>query len=773
VRVAGGRSFEGSPARYTVTFTGALGGADVPALIINGDRLARTSVPGGPGREIRLVAARIVGLSPETTYHYRLIADNENPDGEAVGQDMTLTTHAAAPPGNAQFPHPPGNERAYEQVSIPDSGGNPVEFVLGIAEDGDRAVYQVSGGTPISDSGTFFSQLLAERPPGEHPSEGWRQVNLTPRSLFEPSAPDWFFYPSADLSRLVGYNINGVGSALGGGFIQSLWRISPPAGPYELLSRFAFEDSSEFFEASADTGRVVAVLKGLLAPGFHLYDISDGTPRLIDLLPATEGGGAPACGVSSRNPATTDPGEGVYSYQGFDLGGLRWLSADGERAIFPSKGNNCSGPVQLYVREIGAGQTKLITPSPVSGPECSAAFIRASAQAAFFWTQSELTEADSEPAGCDASPGPGTRDGDVYRYGFAGGTLDCVTCVAAGRDADVRVPRSEFRASALEDVGVSQDGSAVYFDSPNPLVAGAAQEGAYRIEVGSGELDYVAPGAPLVGDRLGTPSAVSADGQVLVFRSEDARLDPQGGATNGGLPQYYRYDHRDGSLICVSCPPDGSAPRGEAIGLPDFGTGALNGARTFNGSPLSADGAVFAFDTPSALVAADQNTTPAGENPQHGQDVYEWRSGRALLISGGIVDSPGGGALGSSSAAPAPAAVGPSGRDVFFTVAAQLTPDAPDPYNRLYDARLGGGIVFPTEEPPCALEACQGTPQGAPASQAAGSESFRGAGNLAAAKRPRRCPKGSRRVRRGGKLRCVKRRHRHRRAHHGAGRARR
>jgi hypothetical protein len=411
--------------------------------------------------------------------------------------------------------------------------------------------------------------------------------------------------------------------------------------------------------------------------------------------------------------------------------------------------------VKLYVREISAGQTKLISAPAVSGGICSAAFIRANAQAAFFWTPSRLVAEDTEPGNCN-----GERDGDVYRYGFADESLDCVTCVVAGRDADVQVRTGGPERSALEDVGVSQDGSAVYFSSPNRLVDGAAPEAAYRVEVASGALAYVAPGDMHVGDRLGTASAVSADGDVLVFRSADPRLDPQGGATNGGFAQYYLYRHSDRSLICVSCPPDGARPRGEAIGLPNFGLGALGGSRTFNGSPLSADGSVFAFDTPSALVGADQNTTPPGENPQHGQDMYEWRGGRALLISDGITGWPGGGALGESKAAPSPAAVSTDGRNVFFFASAQLTPDAPDPYTRLYDARLGGGIRFPAEQPPCALEVCQGTPQGAPESAAAGSESFTGRGNVSTASSCTRPARAAHRLaRQAGRLR-----HRARRA---------
>ena len=83
---------------------------------------------------------------------------------------MTFTTHAATPLTNERYPHPPGNDRAWEQVSSPDSGGNPVNFPVAFAADGEAALFQVSGGTPISSSGTIYSQILARRPPGVHPT---------------------------------------------------------------------------------------------------------------------------------------------------------------------------------------------------------------------------------------------------------------------------------------------------------------------------------------------------------------------------------------------------------------------------------------------------------------------------------------------------------------------------------------------------------------------------------------------------------------------------
>jgi hypothetical protein len=772
VRVAGGKSSEG-PATYTVTFAGALAGTDVGPIGGSSQVGVQTALDGGVGRETKPVAARIGGLSPDTVYHYRLVAENGNPAGASVGVDMTLRTHPASPLGHGELPGPPESDRAYEQVSAPDTGGNPVQFALAFAANGDRAIYQIAGGTPTSSSGTFVSQLFAERREEAPHSGRWESGNIVPREIFEPSAPNWFFFPDSGLHSFIGYNTNTIAPLPGD--VQRLWRIgSPTAGPFTPLLSFGAERSSEFFEASDDTSRAVVALEADLDPAhpagqgqFHLYDVSsEEDPHLLDLLPAGESEAPAACGVD------TEPSHRIYALQRFDLGKRHWLSADGRLAFFPSKGDDCGGPTELYVRDIPAGETKPISGPPLSGPECSAAFLRATPGAAFFWTQSRLSAEDAAapPAGgCEAIPGNRTLYGDVYRYDTGSGGLSCVSCVRAGREADVRISPSTER-SALEDIGVAENGAAVYFASPHRLVAGAAREGVYRVGVGGtedGRLDYVAPGIAQVGDAPAGSAAVSADGGVLVFRSNDPRLDPQGGTTNGGFAQYYRYEQDDRSLACVSCPADGTAPRGETIGLPNFGTGAISSTTTFNGSPLSEDGGVLIFDTPSALVGSDQNTTPQGQNPQHGQDVYEWREGRALLISDGLSDWPGGGEFGASLAAPEPAAVSPDGRDVFFLEAAQLTADALDGYRRLYDARIGGGFAFPEAARECDLEVCQGTAKGRPDLPSPGTDTAFGLGNPAP---PAAC--GTLALRARALIRRAKRVSRHARRAHGAARRR-
>jgi hypothetical protein len=227
---------------------------------------------------------------------------------------------------------------------------------------------------------------------------------------------------------------------------------------------------------------------------------------------------------------------------------------------------------------------------------------------------------------------------------------------------------------------------------------------------------------------------------VFVFRSRNPGLNAVNGAQNGGGEQYYRYDDADRSLVCVSCPGDGSLPRGpvngDLEGPPD---GAPGSALTSNGD--------LVFVTPTPLVSTDQNTALASQDPLVGDDVYEWRDGRLLLVTDGQT---------LNTVPPQFAGASRSGGDVFFTQAARLTPDAIDAQRRLYDARIGGGFDFPQPAVPCSLEACQGNPSPPPNDQTPGSATFSGPGNQTNAQAPLKQCAGGRCVKSQSHKRCVK-----------------
>jgi sugar lactone lactonase YvrE len=658
----------------------------------------------GSGSLIEFVSQPVVGLVPGMTYHYRLVADNGNPDGPAFGGDMTVTTRDSdAPLTHGHFPGPTGSDRAWEQVNLANTGGNPVLGGMSFSDSGERAIYQIPGGTPITDSGSAYNQFFAERSPG-----GWLSKQILPPRA-DVVGPNWVApFGTPELSKLFTFNANITSGQL------SYWRLQPAGAPARLLESSAAQ--SDFFVASEDGSRDLIVSRESIdsahptAPGVkNLYDISSGAPQLVSLLPDNS---APTCGIGGSPAAFGLP---INSSRETE----HRISADGRFLLFPSSGASCGGPVHLYVRDMVAGSTVDVAPAPISGNDCGAAFVKSTPGAVFFWTQSRLSAADSVPLnGCT-----GTSGGDVYRYDLSGGAVPCDTCVIPGLAADVFINTGASKGPAQE-IAVAEDGSRVYFQSSSQLLPGAAAPGVYRVDVAGGDFAYVAPAADTkAGDNAFFGNAISSDGSVLIFRSDNAALNQLNGAQNGGRFQYYRYDDDDRSLVCASCPQDGSAAPAPAVNQLASPSSDEVGP---NANPLDDDGETFVFSTPTTLVGADQNGAQLGQDPSIGIDLYEWRDGRLLLVSDGLTRWP------NSAVAPTPNGVSPSGRDVFFTASAQYTPDALDAYNRLYDARIGGGIDFPAPPKPCPLEVCQGTPKGAPATAEFGSQGFAGPGNVKA-----------------------------------------
>jgi hypothetical protein len=688
------------------------------------------SVPAGSGQLTMLASAEVTGLDPDTTYHYRIVADN-GVGAPAGGEDMTVHTRASdeLPGQSDEFPGPPGSDRAWELVSIPDSSGNPIAafFFPAFSDAGDRAVYGLAGGSPVSPTGSLQNLHYSERT-----ASGWRALAITPTRDQLVGGLWRALYASADLSTIVTQNSGYDGGATD----TQLWRLQPGSSPTLLAHPYAREeyglslDGSRTIGFSDDGAALDPIHPSATEPNF--YDLDSSPPDLVSLLP---GDLVSPCGV-------------VAASTGVGRRGSHWVSDDGDLVLFESQPDPpcATSPAQLYLRDLSAGETKLVSGPVISGLDCDGRLVNATSEAVFFTSQSRLDPADADPASCNGS----SQGNDVYRYDLADGSLKCLTCLFPGFSVDV-IGRD------ADNIGVSDDGSRVYFQSEKRLVSGAppdGQRGTYRITLPGGKLDYLGP--TRVGGLFGE-SSMSADGSILAFSSSSASLNPLGGtADNDGTVQYYRYDDADRSLVCVSCPRDGSPP---LAGLLPILRNAEQAGLNNQGS-LSDDGKVFAFASPTPYVGADQNTSGPGVDPARGTDVYEWRDGRLALVTDGQTDWE------IAAIAPFVEGVTPNGSDVFFAAAAAYTPDAPDALLRLYDARIGGGFHFPPPGlPPCDLGsgACEGAGSSAPDQPGAGSAVFSGPGNQPTAQ-PKGCPKGKRKVRRKGRTVCVAKKHRRR--HH-------
>jgi hypothetical protein len=679
----------------------------------------------GGGLRSVLVSEQLTGLAPGTTYHYRVVATNAS--GSDLGGDMTVTTRGSDQPlTHGHFPGPPGSDRAWEQVNLDDTGGNPIMAAYAFSDDGNRAVYQVTGGTPQSDNGTMLNQFYAERT-----ADGWVTSSIWPTRA-DSTGSAWY-QPAGNrsLTKLMAQNV--VPGA-------SEWILTPHAAPQKLVD-VPDANFGSFYETNEEVTRVIVRMKGTVDPAhpmepeqFQFYDVTSGSPHLISFMPD---GSVPSCGVPMDGTSANLPNN-------YPRRVTHWISADGNRVFFPSADDKPACMFegnQLYMRDLVAEETVQISGPPVSGLECTPTLIKTNAEAAFFWSQSRLVPEDSAPASSSEQDCslwfPQGQGGDVYRYDFSSGQLACLTCHLGA--ADIRTSSSGFGAATA--IAMAEDGSRVYFSSPRRLIDGegtAGGENIYRLDVASGDLKFVSPAGP-VGDITSQGEAMTPDGEVIVFSSSSPLMNGITGSDNHGTTQYYRYDDRDGSLICVSCPRDGTPPGELGIMLSGEQVGP-------NMTPLADDG-TFVFTTSAPLVPADQNTSKPSQEQPLGNDVYEWRDGRVLLITDGKTTWP---APGFNL--PGVAGITPSGRDVYFTAAAQLTPDAIDGFKRLYDARIGGGFDFPAPEPPCPLEICQGEAKGAPGAPTPASDEFRGAGNVPPAAKHRRHKK----CHRGKKRRCTK-----------------
>jgi hypothetical protein len=232
---------------------------------------------------------------------------------------------------------------------------------------------------------------------------------------------------------------------------------------------------------------------------------------------------------------------------------------------------------------------------------------------------------------------------------------------------------------------------------------------------------------PQPGGMAFVAARATADGSVFMFET-DSSLPGFNNAP--GYEEIYRYDAGANALSCVSCPPAGTTPSGDAqlahsdlirpIGGQLYGW--LNVARG-----MSADGSRIFFDTPDPLVPQDTNTRPIEEEDSgsitrtYGRDVYEWESGKIYLLSSGTGVK---NALVLDSSA--------SGNDVFFATADGLVAGDTDGAYDVYDARVPRpGDVPLSSAVPCQGDVCQGPPRVPSLLGASPSETFSGPGNPA------------------------------------------
>lgn len=688
---------------------------------------------GSAGDAQANVLQQIGDLTPDTTYHFRVIAVNIA--GETKSLDQTFKTLEQVQPG---LP----NKRVYELVTPPNKGGASDMFgtqeaffnsdVGYSSESGDAFLLDQSraafGPFPASDHNAYVFK---------RDSENWTFTSLASPVLGVQSITGVSFDPS-DFSKVAFDDFVGSKSSSGGSQLTNLagspgayvsLHADPPAhGEQE-------ESGTEVVGTSRDVSNVILESKDhSIAAGDEsqdpnttaLFEWRSGDMTLLNINSSGE--------LLSKCGAVLGQGHVPGSRLGAD-------SANGERVIFTAPdpyavnqglgcwdGSSVNTP-QIYARSNGA-TLQLSTAEPGWTPEGAispAAYVGASADGkrAFFVTSTELTKNDSK-----------IHDPELYEYNFE---TSQITRISAGSSGKVA-------ANVLTVPAVSADGKAIYFTAIGRLVSGAPSVGPeqanlYRYATDTQTTTYVATvnradyargsAVQWIGEIALVPSAnwyTTPNGRYLLFATarelagfSTVEASPgdcpfenfgEGSGLVGHCAEVYRYsveaaEHNEPALICVSCDPSGELPTSNS----EF---ASRSASTGPADPpiraMSDDGSEVFFDTADALVPQDGNGT---------LDVYEWHEGKIALISSGQDSAPSF-FLGSSS----------DGANVFFGTHARLVRQDTDTSGDIYDARRNGGFPLAVSDAgACEGDACQVSPV-APVDPTPVSMAFSGAGDF-------------------------------------------
>ncbi len=728
---------------------------------------ATPEAPIGAGEVSQTFENTLTGLTPATTYHWRVVATNSI--GTSLGADHTFTTYVPSPAPETDCPNQafrsgPSADlpdcRAYEQATPVDKNGanvqGDVNFVQASAA-GNRITFADAAGLPTSGGSSTTPVYLASRG-----ADSWTSNGLLP--LTRPG----------ERAGMIGWDdeIATAASSAGGG---GIFFADTASGSFQLAAptpRGAFPSLAGF---AADTSHLVlqsarVLTPGAIGPNPNLYDLDHGTLSLVGRVPTV---GASSCDDATGPACVASPVGSFASPTGTVANSI---SKDGSKVFFMTSPDPVRSG-QLYVREDGTRTTQISasqasTPDPNGSKPATFLMATADGSKAFFASCEKLTddstavstaaEACSELVlGRDETPEQGQ---DLYSYDTASDELTDLT-------VDPNVGDRQ-RAGFVGLAGISADGSYVYFAANGVLAPGAAPGncaiGPGEARLGSCSLYLSHAGTTTLVARLNSgsdyfdwesgssghmkESRVAADG-TLLFRSSRsltgyantwANSDEMCAEGATRCPEIYRYTPAGEELRCISCDPTGAAP----TGVPTLET-----HRFIEGGPstelltrnISPDGNRVFFDSPDPLVPADTNGVV---------DPYEWEAGGTGSCHSADVN---GGCLyllssGKSLNASYLGDVSASGDDAFIFTGQSLVPQDEDELVDVYDVRVDGGLASQhpeTAAPPCLGEACRGASSAASGQPSPGSAGFSGPGDKKEKPKQKKCQKH-------GKTKCKK-----------------
>jgi hypothetical protein len=756
----------------------------------------------GAGHDQVPVAQAVSALNPDTTYFYRVIA--ENLKGVTVGPLRTFTTQ------RSDFGFELSDSRVWEQVTPMDKFGGGITngTLVQASADGSAIAFPTRGSIVVDPDGN--RALEASAVISRRMGASWKVNDLVPTYTKATGAglgPEYkLFNTGLDKAVLEPRDESPLSFEASERTAYLRSEGNPPTFRPIVTSKdeFANVASGTTFGgeingaknpialsgANSDLSGIVISSETPLRPGAEkraLYYWQDGVLAPVSELPGAEGKlvtGQVGSGVTSVRHAVSNDGTRVF-----------WGLGEPSFTIELTA---------LYLRDTVLEETfRVDKPQPgVSGPgDPHPVFAGASADGSVvFFTDSQQLTADANLKGRD-----------LYRceIGNAGVTEGCADLV----DLSASAVGSE-QAEAEEVAALSEDGATVYFvargvlaSDPNRADENAQAEAPnlYVWQDGIGirfittlsegdGADWGKPRDLAAGQLSGTSMYSSPSGRFLTFMSErnlagDESDDPE---TGEPAEQIFLYDSKTNGLGCVSCNPYGGTDAAHQIvkgtsegGLlfPDlqglwagrFVSATLpesteseptKGYSFYQPRAVLDNGRVF-YNSLAPLVPADSNGT---------WDVYQYEPlgvGSCSPLAGSVsVSLSGDGCVGLiSSGTDSNASVfldaSESGDDLFFMTFAPLSALDSDSIVDVYDARVNGLEARSKPISECQGEACKAPPP-VPSDTPPASSGFNGAGNM----KPnpgKRCRKGQRKVRRHGKVKCVKKHAKKTKRHSGAG----
>ncbi|MGN6275680.1 MAG: hypothetical protein ACTHNP_07095 [Solirubrobacterales bacterium] len=667
------------------------------------------SASAGSGSVLVTVSQHVSALRVGTLYHYRLTATNGS--GTAESATRTFTTQGAG--GAFALP----DARGWELVSPAEKNGGAVEGPEQV--HGGGVIEAAAGGagevTYSSTSSFGGYEALGAPPASQYISRraagGWLTANITAPALSgsfgaEPNGVPYQLF-SPDLARgvlLNGLRCRGEGSDC------------PVANP-PLPGSGAPAGYQDYYLRNDEDGTYSAVVTESnaqvgLEPSEFTLAFAGASPDLRHLVLST---------CAALTPGATE----VPAAEGCDQ----------------AKPN-------LY--EYSEGQLSLVNVAPGASLPAQSSSVSADGSRVYFDEGGKLClrEGDSVQQVDQAQGG-----GGAFQTATADGSIAFFTAAGNLYRYDASARSSQQIATGVKGVlGASENGQAVYFQDASALEEW--DEGTTRTVAAGAE-------AALAGDYPPTTGTarVSADGNRLLFLSKASLTgyDNTDAHTRQLDSEVFLWNAAGAGLLCLSCNPTGERPIGPSTisGAYSNGSAAAAGpgqivTDSYKPRNLSATADRVFFDSADALVALDTNKA---------SDAYQWEG-----QGSGSCTQPGGClSLISSGTDPDGAAfldASESGDDVYFLTSSSLA--SGDPGSRdVYDARVGGGFPVGVPPIPCEGDACAPLPS--PPEDPTVGTLVPGPGNPPVHFPPvKKCPKGKRRIVKGGTVRCVAK---HRRRH--------